>query len=181
MNQTNNTQKDKDAELPTSPEQLFSVLAEIGVPYKLYEHEPVYTVAESSRIETDIPGLHCRNLFLRDKKKKMFLVVAANETKIDLKKLQNVIDSDRLSFASKDRLWEHLGVMPGSVCPYAVINDKQKAVKVILDKYMMSGDIVNYHPLQNNMTIGVTPNDLIKFFDYTSHKAHIVDLSLAAP
>src|SRR5690606_18792615 len=116
-----------------------------------YEHRAVFTVAESTALERDMPGVHCRNLFLRDKKQKMFLVVAAHETAIDLKKLPALIGADRLSFGSADRLWAYLGVRPGSVCPYAIINDKDRAVTVILDAAMMAGAIVNYHPLVNTM------------------------------
>ncbi|HPF79025.1 MAG TPA: YbaK/EbsC family protein, partial [Alphaproteobacteria bacterium] len=92
-----------------------------------------------------------------------------------------VIGSDRLSFGSSDRLWEYLGVRPGSVCPFSIINDKNQQVKILLDKSMMETDIVNYHPLLNTMTIGLKPQDLIKFIESTGHEAHIVDLSLAKP
>ncbi len=168
-------------ELPTSPEQLFEVLRNLKIEYRLYHHEPIFTVAEGEHLKENIPGLHCRNLFLRDKKKRMFLIVAANETAVDLKKAQNLLECDRLSFGSTERLWQYLGIRPGSVCPFCVINDQEKDVEVILDKYMMSADIVCYHPLDNAMTIGLTPEDLIKFIEYTGHKPRVVDLSPAAP
>lgn len=169
------------APLPTSPEALLAYLDGLGIGYRLYHHEAVFTVAESLEIERDMPGVHCRNLFLRDKKKVAYLVVAANETAIDLKKLQGLIGSDRLSFGSAERLWEMLGVRPGSVCPYALINDRNKQVNVILDAAMMAGEIVNYHPLVNVMTIGVTPDDLLKFIRSCGHEPRVVDLAAAAP
>jgi Ala-tRNA(Pro) deacylase len=169
------------AEMPTSPAQLLQRLDSLGISYRFYEHEAVFTVAQSQRVDRDIPGVHCRNLFLRDKKKAMFLVVAAHETAIDLKKLAPLIGGDRLSFGSPERLWEHLGVRPGSVCPYAIINDTAQAVTVILDAHMMAGEIVNYHPLINTMTIGVMPDDLIKFIRSCGHEPRIVDLTPAAP
>lgn len=167
--------------LPTTANDLFRHLDKLRILYRLYQHDPVFTVAESSTMEKDIPGVHCRNLFLRDKKKKMFLVVAANETQVDMKKLAGIIGSDRLSFGSADRLWEFLGVRPGSVCPFAAINDKDKQVKVILDKHMMGGKIVNYHPLENHMTVGLTPGELLRFFESINIKPEIIDLSPAAP
>lgn len=167
--------------LPTSPEQLLQRLEVLGIPFRIYHHEPVFTVAESSQIERDWPGVHCRNLFVRDKKETMYLVVAANETKIDMKKLADVIGAGRLSFGSAERLWNYLGVRPGSVCPYAIINDTGNAVTVILDAHMMTGEIVNYHPLVNTMTIGVKPVDLIKFIRSCGHEPRIVDLTPAAP
>ena len=170
-----------DEPLPTSPEQLLAYLKVLDIPFRIYEHEAVFTVAQSQGIERDMPGVHCRNLFVRDKKETMYLVVAAHETMIDMKKLADVIGSGRLSFGSPERLWTYLGVRPGSVCPYAIIIDKTNAVQVILDAHMMVGEIVNYHPLVNTMTIGVKPADLIKFIRSCGHEPRIVDLTPAAP
>lgn len=164
-----------------SADDLYRVLDRLAIAYEIHEHEPTFTVAESDHLKTHIPGIHCRNLFLRDKKKAMFLVVAANDTAVDLKKLQNLIDSARLSFGSPDRLWEFLGVKPGSVCPFAVINDTQCQIQVILDQDMMTGGLVNYHPMDNAKTISLTPADLLKFFAHTGHEAKIMDLKPAAP
>lgn len=169
------------ADLPTSPAQLLARLTALGIAYRFYEHEAVFTVAESLEIERTMPGVHCRNLFVRDKKENMFLVVAANETAIDLKKLAPLIGAGRLSFGSAERLWTYLGVRPGSVCPYALINDRDCRVNVVLDAAMMAGDIVNYHPLLNTMTIGVAPDDLLKFIRACGHEPQIVDLTAAAP
>lgn len=170
-----------DPDLPTSPQKLLSILDSESIHYDFFEHEPVFTVAESDKINANIPGTHCRNLFLRDKKKRNYLIVAANKTHIDLKKLEALIGSARLSFGSAERLWEYLGVRPGSVCPFAIINDKDRQVKVFLDKYMMDQDIVNYHPIDNGMTIGLKPSDLIKFLSKHHQKPEILDLTPAAP
>ena len=168
-------------DLPTSPHGLMGKLEELGISYKLHHHEAVYTVEESEKLDNEIPGTHCRNLFLRDKKKKNFLVVLQNATDVDMKKLPSIIGSDRLSFGSADRLWEFLGVRPGSVCPFAITNDTDQKVKILLDKSMMETDMVNYHPLLNTMTLTVKPDDLVKFIESTGHEAHIVDLSSAKP
>jgi Ala-tRNA(Pro) deacylase len=167
--------------LPTSSEVLLSSLQEIGVKYQIYHHEPIFRVEDGLHLKKSIPGLHCRNLFLCDKKKKMFLVVAANETLVDLKKLQVLIGSDRLSFGSPDRLWTYLGIYPGAVCPFTVINDKHHEVSVILDAWMMQAPSVCYHPMDNAQTIALTPADLLKFFAHTGHVSKILDLSPAAP
>ena len=177
------TQKieESDAPLPTSPESLMQKLDDLGVTYTRYDHEAVFTVAESEKIEADMPGTHCRNLFLRDKKKRMFLVVLPNDVEVDMKKLAPIIGSDRISFGSADRLWEFLGVRPGSVCPFAIINDPEHKIKLVLDESMMKADIVNYHPLINTMTLGLSPDGLITFIKDCGHDPLIVDLSQASP
>lgn len=169
------------APLPTTPDELMAALTRLGIEFSLHHHRAVFTVAEAETVEHDIPGTRCRNLFLRDKKKNNFLVVLRNETEVDLKKLQPLIGADKLSFGSAERLWEYLGVRPGSVCPYAIINDKTQQVKIILDQSMMRTARVNYHPLLNTMTIGTAPADLIKFIESTGHAPYIVDLAAAAP
>ncbi len=168
-------------EMPTSPEALMARLTELGIEYTLHHHKAVFTVAEAQTVERGMEGTHCRNLFLRDKKKNNFLVVLRHETDVDMKKLAPLIGADKISFGSADRLFEYLGVRPGSVCPYAIINDKSNDVKIILEKAMLEGDIVNYHPLLNTMTIGTTPANLVRFIESTGHTPHIVDLSAAAP
>lgn len=167
--------------LPTSPESLMSQLDDLDVTYTLHHHAAVFTVAESEKIDADISGTHCRNLFLRDRKKRNYLLVLQNATDVDIKKVPAIIDSAPLSFGSSDRLWQYLGVRPGSVCPFAIMNDTDNNVKILLDKSMMETDIVNYHPLLNTMTVSLSPSDLIKFIESTGHEAHIVDLSSAKP
>ncbi|GJL85877.1 MAG: prolyl-tRNA editing protein [Micavibrio sp.] len=163
--------------LPTTSGMLFENLQSLDIAYNLHNHKPIFTVEEGEPLKKDIPGLHCRNLFLRDKKKKMFLVVAANETEIDLKSLQNLLGCGRLSFGSADRLWQYLGIRPGSVCPFCIMNDKDREVSIILDHSMMEAERVNYHPLDNAMTIGLPPSDLLKFIKNVGHEPHIIDLS----
>lgn len=165
------------SDLPTKPVDLLHVLNNLKITYKAYNHEPVFTVEQSTPLKESIPGLHCRNLFLCDKKKTMYLVVAANQTKVDLKALEAAIGSGRLSFGSPDRLWTYLGIYPGAVCPFCVMNDKNHEVNVILDAFMMQADSVCYHPLDNAQTIALSPADLLKFFAHTGHISKILDLS----
>ena len=167
--------------LPTSPEILLERLAQLGISYDLYHHPAVFTVAESGKITEDIPGTHCRNMFLCDKKKNMFLMTLANETQVDLKKIEPLIGSARLSFGSAERLWAYLGVRPGSVCPFAIINDTEGRVPLILDQWMMAQDRIHFHPLLNTMTVGIRPQDLLRFAASLDHPVMVCDLSAAAP
>ena len=176
MTQSNQQELSSQVKLPTSPESLFAVFAELGIAYELHHHKAVYSVEESSGLEENIAGAHCRNLYLRDKKKRNFLVTAMNETPVDLKALEKEIGCARLSFGSEKRLWQFLGVYPGSVCPFAVINDADNAVTVILDENMMQQDKVNYHPLHNTMTVTLSPSDLKKFLKHTGHDPLSLDL-----
>lgn len=170
-----------EKEMPTSPDSLLQGLTSLHIAYELYHHVPLFKVGDGDDIERDIPGLHTRNLFLRDKKKRNFLVVLPAEKKIDLKKLESVLQSQRLSFGSPERLWMYLGVRPGSVCPFAIMNDTENHVQIYLDEGMMQADIVNYHPLLNRMTVSLSPKDLIKFIESTGHEAHIVNLDNTQP
>ncbi|MGB4058515.1 MAG: prolyl-tRNA synthetase associated domain-containing protein [Alphaproteobacteria bacterium] len=166
-----------EQELPTSPEGLLALLGGLGISYKIHRHPKIFTVEEGAHLKETIPGLHCRNLFLCDKKKAMYLVVAANETSVDLKALEKQIGSARLSFGSKERLWQYLGIYPGAVCPFAALNDKNHEITVILDSVMMEAETVCYHPLDNAQTIALSPADLLKFFTHTGHIPKILDLS----
>lgn len=174
--QAQETRPSDQASLPTSPEELFALLENLGILYSHHHHPPIFTVGEGEHLKASIPGVHCRNLFLRDKKKKTFLVVLANETAVNLKALEGMLACGRLSFGSPERLWEMLGIRPGSVCPFTLVNDKNRAVHVVLDKTMMEADIVNYHPLDNTMTIGLSPADLLKFIKHTGHTYTILKL-----
>ncbi len=168
-------------DLPTSPKQLLKTFDDLNISYQLHHHEAVFTVAESDKVDSNIKGTHCRNLFLRDKKKNNFLLCLQNATEVDIKKLPEVIGAARLSFGSGERLWDYLGVRPGSVCPFCIINDTDNQVEIFLDKSMMETQTVNFHPLLNTMTVSLSPSDLLKFIETTGHKAHIVDLTPVKP
>lgn len=173
---------DADGEgLPTSPEELLAHLKLLGIKHSFFEHKAVFTVAESEEFEGDIPGTHCRNLFLRDRKKNNFLLCLPNRVRVDIKNLPPLLGSDRLSFGSPERLWEYLGVRPGSVCPFSIINDTGHQVKIFLEKTMMDEAVLNFHPLINTMTVGIAPGDLLRFVESTGHVPVIVDLSAASP
>jgi Ala-tRNA(Pro) deacylase len=163
--------------LPATPADLFAFFDSLGIRARSYDHAPVFTVAESQAIKQDIPGGHSKNLFLKDKKGRLFLVVAHAETRIDLKRLHEALGaSGRLSFGSAELLREVLGVEPGSVTPFALLNDREQRVAVVLDESLMRHDPVNFHPLVNSATTGVSRADLLRFFRATGHEPRILRL-----
>ena len=161
---------------PTSPEALLAFLADLGIEVAVHRHPPLFTVEDSKALRGDLPGGHCKNLFLKDKKGQVWLVVTLEDRRVDMKSLDKTIGAARLSFASADRLWAMLGVRPGAVTPMAAINDRDGAVRVVLDKAMLARDPLNYHPLVNDQTIAIRPDDLIAFLKATGHDPLILDL-----
>ena len=156
--------------ITNSPEELFQRLDELGIAYKTTHHEALFTVEQSQEIRGKIPGAHNKNLFLRDKKKQNWLVCALEDKYIDLIRLAGVIGSARLSFGSAIRLEETLGVKPGSVTAFALINDPECRVKVVLDRAMLAHKQVNFHPLDNTMTTTISSRDLLRFVAACGHK-----------
>ena len=164
---------------PARMEQLLSRLDALGIAHRTFEHAPVFTVEESQTACAHIPGGHTKNLFLKDKKGKLFLVVALGRAHIDLKSLHKTLACDRLSFGKPDLLMEVLGVPAGSVTPFALINDKARRVTVILDAGMMRHERLNYHPLQNTATTNIARQDLVTFIRSCGHEPRIA--AVAAP
>src|SRR5262252_1322002 len=142
-----------------SPQQLFDHLAQLGIAQRTVEHPPVFTVEEAKALRGDLPGHHVKNLFLRNKKEEMWLVVALEDRAIDLKRLGEALGAGRLSFGSAERLRRHLGIEPGSVTPLALINDRERLVQLALDRGLVDGVPVHVHPLINTMTTAMTPAD----------------------
>lgn len=163
------------AELPTSPEALFARLDALGITQRTFHHPPVFTVEQAKALRGEIVGAHIKNLFLRDKKKRMWLVVALEHRRIDLKSLAAELGARSLSFASAERLMTHLGVEPGSVTPLAALNDESGAVSVILDRAVLDYSLVNCHPLVNTMTTALAPGDLLRFLAAVSHPPRFLD------
>ena len=166
---------------PATPDDLFRRLDALGIPCRTHRHEAVFTVDEAKALRGALPGAHCKSLFLRDKKGAAFLVVCLEDRRLDMKALAGIIGSGRLSFGSAGRLRERLGVEPGSVTPFAALNEEEAAEKVgiVLDAAMMAAELVNYHPLVNTATTAVSPAGLLRFLDSTGHAPRIVDLSPA--
>ncbi len=148
---------------PATQDELFQRLDALGVAHVTHRHKPVFTVAESTDIKTAMPGGHTKNLFLKDKKGALFLLCAIAETVIDLNAVSKLIGAGRFSFGSGDLLMEKLGVPAGSVTLFALINDPECEVRLILDEALYAHDPVNFHPLSNDATTATSPDGMARF------------------
>ncbi len=155
---------------------LFVRLAELGIPAVTVEHEPVFTVEQSAELRLRLPGAHTKNLFLTDKDGRMVLVVAKDDTKVDLKGLAKRLGAGRFSFGKAELLETVLGVSPGSVTPMALINRSAAEVAVVVDRALMDFAEVNCHPLENTATTRLAMQDLIRFIEACGHEACILPL-----
>lgn len=162
--------------MPASPQDLLARLQQLDIPFTTVEHPAAFTVEDLAPHVAHMAGVTVKNLFLCDAKKKMWLVTAPHDRRIDLKSLPDKIGGARMSFGSAERLMRVLGVAPGSVTPFAVINDPAAQVQVILDAEMMEQETINAHPLVNTMTTSVTPAGLMKFIVACGHAPRLVAL-----
>ena len=163
--------------MPASPDDLFAALAVLGIATTTAEHEAVFTVTESRHLRGAIPGAHIKNLFLRDNKRSFFLVTLTEDAVVDLKALRPLIGAKGgLSFASPDSLMERLGVQPGSVSPFAVINDVAGSVTMVLDEALLAAPAINAHPLVNTRTTTIAPEHLLAFLRSTGHEPLLVSV-----
>lgn len=169
---------DPTTDLPTTREALFAALDALDIAHTTKDHPPVFTVAESQALRDIIPGGHTKNLFLKDKKGQYFLVTVEESAQVDLKSIHTLIGGrGRVSFGKPEPLLELLGVTPGSVTAFGVINDKEGRVTMVLDEALMKHDIINAHPLRNDATTSVARDDLLRFLESTGHSPLIVPLS----
>jgi Ala-tRNA(Pro) deacylase len=163
--------------MPITPAELFATLDRLGIAHTTVSHAPLFTVEQSRALRGQIPGGHTKNLFLKAKTGALFLVVALEDARIDLKRLHQRLDAGRFSFGSADLLRSVLGVEPGAVTPFAVVNDASGVVSVILDAAMMRHAQLNYHPLDNTRTTTIARDDLVRFLQATGHPPRIVAVS----
>lgn len=154
--------------------ELFAFLEQLSIEHKTCEHQPVFTVEQSAAVKANLPGGHTKNLFLKDKTGALFLICAQSDTMIAVNKLHTVLGCRRLSFARAEVLQTVLGVLPGSVSLFALMNDKAGAVSLIVDKILTKHDIVNFHPLNNDATTAISSLDMIKFAVATGHTPQIM-------
>jgi Ala-tRNA(Pro) deacylase len=166
-----------DGSRPAETATLIARLAELGIPVRTVDHPPVFTVEEAAQYKGSLPGAHTKNLFLRDKSgKRMWLVCVLAERDVDLHALPPRIGAKpRLSFGSEDRMMRYLGITPGAVSPFAIINDHGGEVQVVLDRALLAGDIVNLHPLDNAKTTAIAPADLLRFLEAERHPPLVLD------
>ena len=160
------------SDLPPPEEResrLYDRLHALGIAWTRYEHVPVFTVEEAAVVNASQPGGHTKNLFLKDKKGGLWLVVLRDDFRLDLNALSKQIGAPRFSFGASELLAATLGVPAGSVTPFALINDTQRKVRVVLDDAMLKQEPVNFHPLRNDRTIAVSAADLLKFIAACGH------------
>jgi Ala-tRNA(Pro) deacylase len=164
--------------VPLERKALFARLAELGIASTTVEHEAVFTVEQSQTLRDTLPGAHTKNLFLTDKAGSAVLIVAKDDTHIDLKAVARRLGLGRLSFGRPERLMELLGVTPGSVTPLALLNDEAATVMVVVDAALMEAAELNCHPLENTATTRLATCDLLRFIGISGHKPIIMTLSV---
>jgi Ala-tRNA(Pro) deacylase len=161
--------------MPATPDELFAFLDKLGIAHETIEHPPLFTVEEGREFWHKIPGLHCKNLFLKDKKDKIWLVVMPGDKRADLNRLEKKIGAKRFSFGKPELLQEVLGLTPGSVTPFALMNDAQKRVTLILDQDLLKSERVNFHPLHNAASTTIRADDLLTFVKTLGYEPLIAD------
>jgi Ala-tRNA(Pro) deacylase len=159
----------------TSAEELFQRLERLGIRTTTRRHPPVFTVDQSRALRGALPGAHCKNLLLKDKKGRLWLAVTHEDRPLNLRALENTIGSARLSFARPEVLLEVLGVEPGSVTPFGIVNDRDRRVTVVLDQRLLEPDILNFHPLINDASTQISPRDMLRFLDAEQHTPLIIE------
>lgn len=166
-----------DGTPPATPDELLAKLEVLGIATTTAMHPPVFTVAEAKLHRGEISGVHTKNLFVRNKKGRMWLVVCDQDRDVDLRTLAGHLGSNsRLSFGSAERLMRYLGVVPGAVNPFAVMNDHTKAVTVVVDRDIVGEEPLNFHPLDNARTTTIATPDFLRFLEAVEHTPIITDL-----
>lgn len=164
-----------DGSAPAAPAHLFARLAELNLAVTTNRHAPVFTVEEARTVRGDIPGGRSKNLFVRNKKGTMWLYSGPADREVDLHRLGELIGArSRLSFGSAERLMKYLGVTAGAVSPFAIINDRQHVVQVVLERELLQVEPVNLHPLDNTMTSSISAADLLAFLEAEGHPPLLV-------
>ncbi|HAX91218.1 MAG TPA: hypothetical protein DCY07_03290 [Rhodospirillaceae bacterium] len=165
--------------MPASEKELFALLDQLHITHQTVEHPPLFTVQDGRDWHDKIPGLHCKNLFMKDKKDKIWLIVMPGDKRAHISALERAIGSARLSFGKPELLLEVLGITPGSVTPFALMNDTMskggRRCTVVLDSDMMQAPLVNFHPLRNDASTSLPASDLLKFIKALSYDPLIVN------
>jgi Ala-tRNA(Pro) deacylase len=166
-----------ESPLTLQEQQVYGRLAELGIPYTRHEHPPVATVEEAERHWSGIDAAHCKNLFLRNQKgTRHYLVIIRHSKRADLRAVADQIGDGKLSFASPERLMTHLGLTPGSVSPFGLINDRLHAVRVVLDRDVKTADRVSFHPNINTRTLVITSADFGRFLEACGNPVQLVSV-----
>lgn len=155
-------------------EEVYKLLETLGIGYRVTEHPAAFTVEQADGFYGHLEGMHSKNLFLRNKKgKQHYLVIAESHKEVDLKALRALVEESTLSFASPERLMDCLGLTPGSVSPFGLINDRERRVRVILDEDLLRVETVNFHPNVNTATVSLSSRDFRRFLDHCGHEVRM--------
>lgn len=165
-----------DGSAPATPDELLARLEALGIAARTVSHPPLFTVEDSKALRGELPGGHTKNLFLRNKKGQMWLVTCLEDRAVDLKGLGEKLSAGRFSFGSAERLMKYLGVIPGAVTPFAIVNDTGGAVRMVLDRALLDHDPLNFHPLDNSRTTAVSPAGLLRFLEDAGHPPQLLDM-----
>jgi len=171
----------EQARTPAAPDDLFALLDRLGIAHRTVSHPPLFTVEQSRKLRGEIPGGHTKNLFLADKRGGVFLVCALEDAAIDLKSLHHRLGASRFSFGSAALMRELIGIEPGAVTPFALMNDAARRVAAVLDAAMMREQTLNFHPLVNTMTTAISVDDLLRFLNATGHPPRVLAVSGPEP
>ncbi len=164
-----------DGGTPATSLDLIERLRQLEIEVPVLEHEAVYTVEEAKAVRGDLEGCHTKNLFVRNKKEAMWLVTCLADRTVDLRWLGEHIGGGRLSFGSARRLMKYLGITPGAVSPFAVVNDTERKVRVVLDREVLKREPINFHPLDNRLTVTIGAQDFLRFLEAERHSPQIIN------
>lgn len=167
----------EDGTRPATREELLERLSGLGIEARTVVHTPVFTVEEAKQVRSDLPGAHTKSLFVRDKKGAMWLIVVLEDRPVDLSSVARLLGHKRFSFGSADRLMRFLGVRPGAVSPFAVVNDRTGAVAVAFDEGLRAHEVWNLHPLDNEHTTAIRSDDMLRFMEAVGHRPRWLDLT----
>jgi len=168
---------DTPPDRPLTSDDLLRGLDAMGVAATTHEHAPAHTVEEAQALRGAIPGAHAKNLFVRDKKGRIFLLVLEETASVDLKRVHEIVGgTGRVSFGTPDLMMETLGVTPGSVTPFGVVNDRDRRVTLVIDQDLMKHERLNFHPLVNTRTTGLSRTDFLKFLDASGHPPRVLKI-----
>ncbi|MHB2267512.1 prolyl-tRNA synthetase associated domain-containing protein [Aliihoeflea sp. PC F10.4] len=163
-------------------DDLFAMLADLDIEVDTVSHPPLFTVEESQSLRGKIAGAHTKNLFVKDKKDRFFMLTVEEKASVDLKQIHHIIGAaSRVSFGKPEKLMEYLGVTPGAVTVFGAINDAGLDVTVVLDRALMESEIINAHPLTNEATTSIRRDDLLTFLRATGHDPLILNVSTPSP
>jgi Ala-tRNA(Pro) deacylase len=157
--------------------KVYDTLNQLEIPFIKYEHPPVYTIPDIDELMLKMKGKHCKNLFVRNHTgNKHYLILVCQEKRADLKNIQAQIGSTRLSFASAERLQKYLGLIPGAVTPFGLLNDEEKEVTVLIDEDLKNYESICLHPNVNTATVSLLYSDFMKFLKFRGNKVGYVKI-----